>query len=404
MSRTSQLPQELIDKIVLELSGNWQSLEACSVVSSSFRDVSQKLLFKVLTIDLHIRFKAANTRLCDAFTSNPRLGDHVRSLRVRTSNQMATADVLRMMPKLRSLEILGGGSFLTLICTRWPSIMDELKADILSICFLPTLEQLKMKRISQFPLAVLRRCPQLKDLQIPDNHLHDTSDRSSSMDILSSSVDHRVTDPPATRGYLESLTVFSPEVCQQILRTLRHPTSYLLLSRLRRHNGEIVHELSVTAFQAVLDFAAASLEIVHAVILPDRPPDNYLDLSRLRNLRKVRLSTPRKCLPQNMLWACHALESIPEVNSVETVFLTFAGPPCAADSDVDPTLWGRIDELLTRERHSKTLRRVIVNTARYQNIEHPDDALLPAIARGMPMLYSKGVVEDVPVLINAAYA
>ncbi|KAG5642938.1 hypothetical protein DXG03_001855 [Asterophora parasitica] len=318
MPPRTRLPQELIDKIVVELAGDWRSLEA------------------LVTLDLDVRFIGAHARLREAFISNAHLGGYVKLLHLRTSDGMASPDILLMMPQLRTLDITGAGRH---SLTSWSSIPAQIQTDILGICLLPTLIQLRVQKVVEFPLAILKKCPQLRDLQIPDG-IQDTSELSSDLSLP----DDQLRNSHVLPGYLESLTAFS----------------YV-------------------------------------------PSSMHLDLSRLKNLRRVRFSTARESLPRSVEWGCRVLETIPEDNHVETVFFTLAGPPVSDDiGDVDPAIWGRIDNLLTQKRYS-ALRHVVVNSARYY-FDFQIDRMLDQIVEAMPKLGEKGLIQDLRVYINKKWA
>ncbi|KAG6887310.1 hypothetical protein C0992_012894 [Termitomyces sp. T32_za158] len=153
--RSCPLPQELIDYIVVELSGDWRSLEACCLTAKCFRKPSQKALFKTLTL---YDGSLENTRLDDAMSSNTLLQTYVQTLRLRLSPKPKVMPVLRKFTSLRSLRIEA-----FVLC--WMNIHSHLQQDILYLIQSRTLEQLIFQSLSGFPLGILRHCPQLKDLQ-----------------------------------------------------------------------------------------------------------------------------------------------------------------------------------------------------------------------------------------------
>ncbi|KAG5651495.1 hypothetical protein H0H81_008467 [Sphagnurus paluster] len=254
----SSLPPEIINAIILEFSGDFESLEACSRVSSYFCDISQQLLFKTLTIDLKPYPSIQYTNLQDIFSDNTRPGLCVRVLRLKVSPETAT-DVLYYMQHLRSISIEPHDS-----ATPWSSMSEKLRAALITLLSLPTLVQLKIATESQIPLIFLRQCPQLKDLQI--------------MDQLP---DHTLGNCPQscpnfsrpTYGYFESLTAQSCDVCEEVLKGLtdRDPASRLSVNQLRRFNGEILDSRSVDVFQKFINLCAGFLEIINIVILFGMP-------------------------------------------------------------------------------------------------------------------------------------
>ncbi|KAJ7063982.1 hypothetical protein C8F01DRAFT_1130029, partial [Mycena amicta] len=72
------LPQELVDSILGDVQ-NPTSLKQCSLVSPSFREPAQRLLFR----DLSVMNDASRLRqLCDFLLENPRVADFVHNLRL----------------------------------------------------------------------------------------------------------------------------------------------------------------------------------------------------------------------------------------------------------------------------------------------------------------------------------
>ncbi|KAJ6495334.1 hypothetical protein C8R45DRAFT_167709 [Mycena sanguinolenta] len=93
------LPPELIDTALWELD-DLESLKACSLVSSSLRFISQRILFYTLTVTVE-NCGAIFQRL----TESPHLADHVRSLVIRTLHAaMPSQDVAKFGQILDKLQ------------------------------------------------------------------------------------------------------------------------------------------------------------------------------------------------------------------------------------------------------------------------------------------------------------
>lgn len=248
-SRRCLLPQELVDYIVAELSGDWRSLEACSLAAKSFREPSQKALFKNLTL---YQESPANIRLHDAMSSNTHLQTYVQTLRLKLPQIGGSIAVLRKLTSLRSLHIEG------VFFVHWPALCYQLQQDLLYLIQSRTLQQLILEHLSGFPLGILHHCPQLKDLQL-----------LSFYDPEVKSIDLPNDGELVTRGHLESLTTVSFSITRMVMDILTDPRSRLSLSCLRRFNSVVSHTypLDMMQFQRVLNYAAGSLEIISVIIL-----------------------------------------------------------------------------------------------------------------------------------------
>ncbi|KAG6817385.1 hypothetical protein H0H87_009572 [Tephrocybe sp. NHM501043] len=374
-----QLPLELINDIIVELSGDWRSLEACSLTAHVLREPSQKALFKILTIDLDPTNIAVNNRLNDVMASNKLLGTYVKTLRLKIRSTYNTTGALKRLPFLRSLSIDGSdGRFDTPLnrhqITIWPRISYELQLDLLDLVRPPMLEELTFTSFSDFPLGVLKNCPHLKNLHyigcMPPPQPEDDD----------------ITEPHCyTWGYLETLT--APAVATQlVMDSFNNSSSFLALSRLRRYNSLIYSgNRDIVTVQGVFDLAAPSLEIISITALLDDIPGLHLDLRKLTNLRVVRIKTARP-VSVAIRFAVTMLETIPEQNRIESVEFTITGNGALEEESEDEKCWNAMDNKLAQV---KLLRRVSVmmihSIADYQNQSK--------IRRWLTKLDSQGIID-----------
>ncbi|KAG6863904.1 hypothetical protein C0991_002171, partial [Blastosporella zonata] len=379
-----QLPSELISQIIDELSGNWRTLQACSLAASIFRELSQKILFKSLTIDLKKKNASANTRLDNAMSLNEKLGTYVQTLHLQVRPNCQTRGILKRLSLLRSLNINGLWEMSETMYTygqrtEWPELPHGVQQDILDLLRTRTLEKLTFSDLSGFPLGFLKRCPHLKDLRL----LVD----SITPDALVDYSGGQPYDASLTRGYLESLTIVEASATQVIMDTLNDPTSLLSLSCLQRFNTLVIQsERDTTELKGVMDLAAASLEVigVSLLFLVDSPHDAVVDISKLVKLRVICVRTGRPACG-SLCFATAMFETIPEQNVVEELQLKIAGDVLERD---DEEALGALDDLLTRERHAKRLRRVLVMTR-----SHDDDQIRSVVLQKLTKLKFKGLLE-----------
>ncbi|GLB41188.1 hypothetical protein LshimejAT787_0904030 [Lyophyllum shimeji] len=357
-----RLPQDIIDNIIAELTGHVETLKRCSVVSSSFRDPSQRVLFQWISTGMHPNSWSTVEKV---IRSNPRLASFVKALHLQLPEfeRQSGTYIFEYLTSLRTLHIENSYhiSWSAWWERCWTTVSRELKAEIVNLLVSPKLERLILANVAGFPLAFLKRCSQLKEVQLQGFQVHDTSEEGAA---AASALIRSSQATASGQGYLNSL---AGDSCKQLLPILRGPSAPLSFSRLKRYYGD-VKELEV--FQAILDLSAGSLEVVHAMTIAERLPFSHMDLSRLTNLRVIRFSIPHTSLPSSLMWASHALETLTERNVLEQAVFTLL------DSD---SFLGRAIYLLQQTLPEFFLVGLVTSIDRETGTPRPASASIPVL-------------------------
>ncbi|KAF8065002.1 hypothetical protein FPV67DRAFT_164355 [Lyophyllum atratum] len=171
----SQLPQEIIDSIIGELADDRATLQACSIVSSSFCGTAQKCIFREITINLSTKAATYHKRPHEFLLSTPHLALCVEYLLLRVDSDPSYRNIpflpsaLRQIPLLHRINIVLGSAALAEVDFRqwsWTHLPQTLRSDILQLLQLPTIHDLSIHYIRGFPINELRYCPQLKTLDL----------------------------------------------------------------------------------------------------------------------------------------------------------------------------------------------------------------------------------------------
>lgn len=260
------LPYDIVTTIVNELvSGplglryyDKRTLTSCSLISASFREACQLYLYRSITLHVRHRSKSSNDQLHEILLQNPRIASFVRHLHIwfYSASSENLAGTLRMLPRVYSLKIEHQTNTF-----HWRYISFSLRADILGLLQLSSLEHVSVQDIHDFPISSFSRCPQLKKAIL--GHCS-----TSDMDILPS-------EPLSlfSRGYLESLTMNIPHTCDRLATVLAHPSS-LSLSRLRICRARITDHSDTAVFQTILDTSAPFVEDVRIELRNGTDPRN----------------------------------------------------------------------------------------------------------------------------------
>ncbi|KAF8152091.1 hypothetical protein K438DRAFT_2026862 [Mycena galopus ATCC 62051] len=144
------IPQELVDSIISEVNG-LTSLKACSLVCSSFREASQRILLRSLRIaDNTPDYTAAYTLLVES----PHIARYIRTLRVRLTWVALTAPsdtevLVLLLEKLTSVD-----RFSIAADCAWDAISAVVPA-VLNFIQRQKLDELHLSLIDDLPASVL---------------------------------------------------------------------------------------------------------------------------------------------------------------------------------------------------------------------------------------------------------
>ncbi|KAG6907861.1 hypothetical protein DXG01_007074 [Tephrocybe rancida] len=251
MSAEPRFPQEIIELVLDELEAVSQTehsldtLLACSLVSSSLRDIAQARLFQSFIIpypeptDLRGRnrncISALTPRLCGfikrltfAFdTLAVASGFHIDPHRYRFD-----VDVLPTMhfPKLVYFNIRTSNS--TGHRLTWRLIPLHLRKLIYSMMQWPTIRTLEIDGIIDFPAPAVSHCRQLRSFIA-------NSTQFTARDVTCPAISTTSASPTCNQGYLESFSYRQYMPLRRLIEALCDPTSSLSLNRIKKLQVEV---------------------------------------------------------------------------------------------------------------------------------------------------------------------
>lgn len=266
----SVVPPELLDDIVREID-DLESLKACSLVVSTLRHTSQRILFNSLTIDIK-NF----TAIRDLLTESPHITHYVTSLRALLAG-LDVESFGRILPKLQNVR----KCFLDGV---WHSsrrssapLRSEIPPIILDFLTRQPLHTVGLMSI-YIPIAVLRNLVKI----IPTLYFLAVSIEAGADAVPA----HTVSQPPVERFALNSLFLIGNDVGQ----FLAHPHNISCVAALRHLSvrpsdngwaGALIEGASSTLNH--IEFNCSSLSIPFLCTLPVLTLTDHLSL---------RLSTP----------------------------------------------------------------------------------------------------------------
>ncbi|GLB42624.1 hypothetical protein LshimejAT787_1200730 [Lyophyllum shimeji] len=293
------LPQELINSIVESLPRDFDTLRACSVVSRSFRDPSQRLIFREANLLVpsgpdagHDEEEPPKQSLYETLASSARLSSYVSDFVLRIANP--STSTAYSAPSPLQLD--------------WETLQSELKSDILHLLRSPTLKRLELDQIRGFPLPAFRHCPQLLHLRMKSNNKRAVAFDTTSEPLPPS-------DSCTSQGSLKVLEVTSPVISQHLQVALAAPSSRLSLSSLLRYETLISSEEGIHHCGAILQLSAASLEEFVVDVGPSIRFEQQLELHKLHCLSRTRF---RSMTYESLWYICDVLETVPEKSRTST--------------------------------------------------------------------------------------
>ncbi|KAG5644534.1 hypothetical protein DXG03_008188 [Asterophora parasitica] len=382
--RLPALPQELIDVIIENLAGDSTNLQACSLVSSSFREPAQRRLFRAIYIHLDETLDASLIHATQ-ITSSPRLASFVESLKIHFhfrsclfKTRVSWDGPPLILPRLRHLELnvidSGFGMYFKLL----PHTVQD---NLLRLMDSPQLEHLVVRAI-KFPLRILHSLDQIKHLE-----LFPPFACMLKRDPLPLPY-HALTPNSSGPGCLDTLSLIDgmrdTAAFDEILAAFEAPTSTVSLDRLRGLAGLIEGTESIRGLQRMLDLAGGTLEALSITFFPfdaDFASAEQLNLACLSKLRWLHINIATGTTEEACPAIARILSSVTQDSGVVDVVVKAHLPGgCSAAAR-----WGCVDEVLADKSRFPVLRACVVDL--------PAQSGSPEIAQFLPKLAAKGCLE-----------
>ncbi|RDB15473.1 hypothetical protein Hypma_004258 [Hypsizygus marmoreus] len=155
------LPQELLDKIIDDVSCDLDALTFCALTSRSFRFRSQSHIFAIV----HISSVAECDHLFTLLTQNPCLGEFPRHLALTSIDTWIyqSPNFPAILQKMASLRLLFMPS-LQILPLQWEALSPETADALVAVFRNPNLQSLEMWHAFNIPVTVLRRDMKLAHL------------------------------------------------------------------------------------------------------------------------------------------------------------------------------------------------------------------------------------------------
>ncbi|KAF8150742.1 hypothetical protein B0H34DRAFT_801670 [Crassisporium funariophilum] len=170
MSSTLPVPTEIVDIIVnILIKEDWRLLKTCSLVCRTFLHVCRRHLFSTITISRRRLTPATFTQLLSAY---PYIVNHVRKLeycipaypQFNEATMATLPRLLRTLERLQRLDISSvdraEGSL------DWANLESSMRTALLELMRLPTLTELRIGNIQNFPMSNLDRCITVTQLNV----------------------------------------------------------------------------------------------------------------------------------------------------------------------------------------------------------------------------------------------
>jgi hypothetical protein len=178
---SSEIPQDIIDTIIGELTGDSDTLKRCATVSRSFLHPSRRNLFAAI----HLRTSGETERLHDLLILVPEILLYIHELRFAINkpkgvhdpeawvrNDKTLAGVLRILPGLRVLSWGMTDSWRL----KWDDdYSNELRSALLDLFRSPSLATVTITNLKYLPLSVFSAFTHVKKLTLDDVELKGTS-------------------------------------------------------------------------------------------------------------------------------------------------------------------------------------------------------------------------------------
>jgi len=137
------------------------TMRACSLVSRAFLPLARKYIFASVKINNPLATSPSLDRFVLLIEHNPKIGDYVRKFDYCLAAHDHIPHTLGKLTKLRSLTIWHHTENKLVWRTNWP-----MRSALLHLMQLPTLNHLKLRWITNFPVSDLIHSSSLKHLEI----------------------------------------------------------------------------------------------------------------------------------------------------------------------------------------------------------------------------------------------
>ncbi|KAF8073304.1 hypothetical protein FPV67DRAFT_740025 [Lyophyllum atratum] len=379
-------PQEIIDKIIKALDGPdlQTTLATCCTVSSSFCNAAQKMLYRSLSVSLGHREYAVQTKALESsLMSSSHLGTYVDSISflIRPHPKIFFG-ALHKLNRLRSIKIQGTSFELW---ADWSVLPEIFKHNMYTIFGSPTLHEIHLSSLYNFPLSYLCATTCLKKLELRESVLSDdiAFDKPYSPPP---SIDPKRTDSLQTLILREnSMSTLHPALLSAV--------SHLHASGLRRLEVGLRYNANVIGLNAVLRVATSSLEELYIdtdTSFPLDSPEMRLELGSLENLRHVAFKVESLAELRCIASLCESLRASHLHHLTLAVGGLLCGPANVGPGAVDEAKseWRRIDEYSMGGHGTSPLRLIRVIPIR---VPQRHRSTVPAyFEESMPRIYSAG--------------
>ncbi|KAG5640907.1 hypothetical protein DXG03_006674, partial [Asterophora parasitica] len=351
------LPQEIINQIVDDIGhphepNTRRALLASSCVSASFREPAQRRLFQSIVVSVTAPVSSRPHSLLDTLASNPQLSHFVESLNVIVKPHCShpSWNAFPSFPRLRSLYITTGYG-------KWSSVASNARKVLYDLFQHPTLRELHLRNVSDFPIRALCFSHQLQHLRIQDSGL--TTDFPS---------DFPTTEPevPYMIGYLRSIAVEDCRDTRVVQTVLGDPSSFLSLCRLRKFSTKVQTDEDFEECRAFLELAGLHMDELKITFLNATGGELFLlgipfpllseiyagdhaVLPNLHNLRHIEFCVRNW---DTLVHALQLIESIPPTNNLARLTIADASVFWGLQDYTYDKTWQQLDDVLMRERHA----------------------------------------------------
>ncbi|KAF8073310.1 hypothetical protein FPV67DRAFT_739817 [Lyophyllum atratum] len=343
MSVYPSFPQEIIDKIIEALDGPdiQRTLVACCKVSSSFCNAAQKSLYGSLSVSLgHPKDNARNEALESSLMSSSHLSTFVDSISILIDLEPSSEISFAALPKLdrlRSIKIGCPPEFID-----WSVLPDTFKHNVSTVLRFPTLREIRLSYMYNFPLSYLCASLSLQKLDLLHSALLD--------DVVFDNTDHPPPSiEPKTKGSLRTL-IARESIMHSLYPALLSPLSPLHISGVKELAATLWNDANVIGLNSLLSVAASSLQTLCIEVDATFPLDCLtmpLELGSLENLRNIAFPVQHLA---DLRYVAHLCESLRDNGHLDEATFRVAGELCGlADVraiDMTKPEWRRIDEYL----------------------------------------------------------
>ncbi|RDB20363.1 hypothetical protein Hypma_012709 [Hypsizygus marmoreus] len=372
MDVRTELPQEIIDTIIDNLSKDHQTLKSCALASSSLRPTSQKHLFSWTMLDKD----SSCERLHLVLTENPTLCSYVHRIIIWSDEETGPqwlcvnknlACVLDRLTSLRSCSLCIYNDI------EWKDFHPQTTAAFFRVFVLPSLKSIDISGLSGIPVTFFDIPNVIEELELKSVAFTRTSDAGA---VSPRSLCMRVLD------FLPNTKAFVNEDTDTIFALSAHPDScFSRIADLRIHVSRDNFPILLPIFNAAAK-SLTSLELSHGYS-PRESRDGRninafrFDLANFTNLRRLSLRLSIyyytfNILPPILLTSADHLttllaSSASTLARIETLTVVFYPHDLRQSYEVSMTkcvseleIWRQLDKVICPHRSSARLHVTFV--------------------------------------------